>query len=456
MKSSMSLPEVKMPGWPVISTARTARSAAARSASAMAWYIAMVSAFFFSGRAISIVATPFRVAVLMLMPCLVGQARDHLGPVVGQVHQVRAGELRLVQRTVGEVRLQCARWASKSPAPCCRRSIAGASAVPAAIGGAPGMGLGQPVTHAAARVEHRKRQPAPRWRGTARLRFWKAVHRVLDALRRMLSICARVQPLRCVRQPLAAPSMALIADATVGKVCTSIGRSPAARSVRPPAAGRGAASDQTRSRMPAAPWPMPTHIVTMPYFSWWRRSACTTVAARIAPVAPSGWPSAIAPPIGLTFAGSRPTGVDHRQRLRGKGLVQLDPAHVVELQAGVLQRRRDGLDRADAHDLRRHAARRETDEARQRLQVVTLPRLFAGQDQRAGAVAGLRAVAGGDAALGGEHQGAAWPGLPALVSGRGPSSMLTVRALTLTAGGQVGAALDHLHRRHLVGELAGG
>ena len=57
-----------MPGWPVISTARTdASPAAARSASAMAWYMAMVSAFFFSGRAISIVATPFRVAVLMLM-----------------------------------------------------------------------------------------------------------------------------------------------------------------------------------------------------------------------------------------------------------------------------------------------------------------------------------------------------------------------------------------------------
>jgi hypothetical protein len=62
MKSSRSLPDVKMPGWPVISTARTALSAsAARSASAMAWYMACVIAFFFSGRAISIVATPLTV-----------------------------------------------------------------------------------------------------------------------------------------------------------------------------------------------------------------------------------------------------------------------------------------------------------------------------------------------------------------------------------------------------------
>src|SRR5262245_59041437 len=68
MKSSRSLPDVKTPGCPVISTARTAgSSAAARSASAIAWYIAAVSAFFFSGRAISMVATPFSVAVLMVM-----------------------------------------------------------------------------------------------------------------------------------------------------------------------------------------------------------------------------------------------------------------------------------------------------------------------------------------------------------------------------------------------------
>ena len=68
MKSSRSLPEVKMPGWPVSSTARTAGSApAATSASSIAWYMATVRAFFFSGRAISIVATPFSVAVLMAM-----------------------------------------------------------------------------------------------------------------------------------------------------------------------------------------------------------------------------------------------------------------------------------------------------------------------------------------------------------------------------------------------------
>ena len=44
----------------------------------------------------------------------------------------------------------------------------------------------------------------------------------------------------------------------------------------------------TRSKMPAAPMPVPTHMVTMPYLRLLRRSAWITVAARIAPVAPSG------------------------------------------------------------------------------------------------------------------------------------------------------------------------
>ena len=68
MKSSRSLPDVKMPGWPVISTARIVASAsAATMASAIAVYIACVSAFFFSGRAISMTATPLVLTVRMLM-----------------------------------------------------------------------------------------------------------------------------------------------------------------------------------------------------------------------------------------------------------------------------------------------------------------------------------------------------------------------------------------------------
>ena len=50
--------------------------------------------------------------------------------------------------------------------------------------------------------------------------------------------------------------------------------------------------------------PVPMHMVTMPYFCWRRRMPCRMVAVRTAPVAPSGWPRAIAPPSGLTLSGS--------------------------------------------------------------------------------------------------------------------------------------------------------
>jgi hypothetical protein len=41
---------------------------------------------------------------------------------------------------------------------------------------------------------------------------------------------------------------------------------------------------------------------------------------------PSGWPSAIAPPLGLTCSASSasPERAQHRQRLRGEGFVEFD------------------------------------------------------------------------------------------------------------------------------------
>ena len=87
--------------------------------------------------------------------------------------------------------------------------------------------------------------------------------------------------------------------------------------------------DHSASNTPAAPMPVPMHMVTMPYFCLRRRMPCTRVAMRTAPVAPSGWPSAMAPPSGLTLAGSRLEVAHHRQRLRGEGFVELDPVQLI-------------------------------------------------------------------------------------------------------------------------------
>src|SRR5450830_613775 len=68
----------------------------------------------------------------------------------------------------------------------------------------------------------------------------------------------------------------------------------------------------------------------------------------------------------------QPQRVHDRQRLGGKRFVEFDPVDVVLLQPGVAQRRRNGFNRADAHDLRRHAFGGKADEARQRLEAKLL------------------------------------------------------------------------------------
>ena len=74
----------------------------------------------------------------------------------------------------------------------------------------------------------------------------------------------------------------------------------------------------------------------------------------------------MAPPLRLTRSGSRPRRREHRQGLRGEGLVQLDDVDVVEREAGPRERLRHRLHRADAHDLGRHARHGVGDEARHR------------------------------------------------------------------------------------------
>src|SRR4029453_17611341 len=59
-----------------------------------------------------------------------------------------------------------------------------------------------------------------------------------------------------------------------------------------------------RSKMPAAPMPPPTHMVTSPYFALRRCISCSRVVLSFAPVQPSGCPSAIAPPLTLRRSGS--------------------------------------------------------------------------------------------------------------------------------------------------------
>src|SRR5439155_1226702 len=61
----------------------------------------------------------------------------------------------------------------------------------------------------------------------------------------------------------------------------------------------------------AMPWPTPMHMVARPYSaSRWPISRTSVLTSR-APLLPSGWPSAIAPPLTFTFSSSMPSSRMH-------------------------------------------------------------------------------------------------------------------------------------------------
>ena len=83
------------------------------------------------------------------------------------------------------------------------------------------------------------------------------------------------------------------------------------------------------------------------------------------PVAPSGWPSAIAPPLTFTFVRVHAEVAHRLQRDRGEGLVDLDEVDVGDRHAGLLQAALGGRRRAGQHDDRLgRGGRRRDDRAR--------------------------------------------------------------------------------------------
>ena len=77
-------------------------------------------------------------------------------------------------------------------------------------------------------------------------------------------------------------------------------------------------------------------------YTWWRGRVCRrasrpciAVKVRRAPLMPSGWPSAMAPPCGLTWSASsaRPSWRRHGDGLRGERFVELDQIEIGDLQA---------------------------------------------------------------------------------------------------------------------------
>eukprot|EP01137_Pigoraptor_chileana_P018042 Opistho-2@76946 len=262
MKSSMSLPEVKMPGWPVIRRARTSPAAAAALiASAMLWYMAAVSAFFFSGRAISMVATPLTIAVLMLMrmsPLLF----DQLLPVIGEVHQMCALVRLTTEHTIREMRGE--------------RALVGAEGIHGVeqalhrkLQALLGIecrrtrdGLVQRMRHRAARIEEGKGGRAQGRLEPGRLGLGEALDRELDALRGVLEHLRQgpgALQLGLLEQQLQHGLAGVAPGGKALKFAGATGERGRRRQQHPGLEKLPALHAHRRSMMPAAPWPAPTH-----------------------------------------------------------------------------------------------------------------------------------------------------------------------------------------------------
>ena len=162
---------------------------------------------------------------------------------------------------------------------------------------------------------------------------------------------------------------------------------------------------------------------------------------------PSGWPSAMAPPLTLTLAGSSPSSSHAHERLRRERLVELDEIEVADGEAGPLQRLARGRDRADAHDRRIDAGDGRRDDPGHRPQAELAGPVRLDQQDRGRAVVDARAVAGRDRAALGSEGG---PQAGQRLDGR-----VGARMLVAIDDERVALPLRDADRDDLVGEPAG-
>ena len=180
-------------------------------------------------------------------------------------------------------------------------------------------------------------------------------------------------------------------------------------------AASNAPTSHMRSSASDTPCPTPTHMVASasrpPLFS----SPCSAVSASRAPDMPSGWPSAIAPPCGLTCSASsaRPSWRRQASPCEANASLISIRSKSTDLESQPLHQLAGRRHRADAHHPRLHASRRHAEHAPARGEPVPLDSFLRGQDHRRRAVIDAGGVARGHGAgIAGERL-RAWPALRA-------------------------------------------
>ena len=169
-----------------------------------------------------------------------------------------------------------------------------------------------------------------------------------------------------------------------------------------------------------------------------RRSSCSSETTSRAPLMPSGWPRAIAPPLTFTRSGSMPssrtTASDCDANASFSSTRSMSPTR----DARAREQLRDGGDGTDAHHARVDAGRGRAAEHAERLDAEVARPLLAGDHERRRAVVDAARVAGRDGAT------------------RPERGLQRAELLGRRLGPRVLVALDAGDRHQLVGEPAGG
>ena len=210
-----------------------------------------------------------------------------------------------------------------------------------------------------------------------------------------------------------------------------------ARSSRPAGTRTRNVGRHSRSNRVALAWPPPSHISCSPRREPLRSSSPSRVAVSRAPEAAERMAERDGAPVDVDPLHVGVHLVRPREHDAGERLVDLDAVDRVERDAGALEDPRRRRDRRGEHEDGVVAGERERDDTRARREPEADRRLFAGDQDRSGAVADLRRVAGGDHAVGLERRlqrGEAFGG------GVGPDS--------LVGRHRARATVDHDRHRH--------
>ena len=144
----------------------------------------------------------------------------------------------------------------------------------------------------------------------------------------------------------------------------------------------------------AVPMPPPMQSVMSAVLLPVRSSSSSAVPRIMAPVAPSGWPIAIAPPLTLTLFGVEVERLAKAQHDRGESLVDLEQVDVVDRHARARKHLFRHVDWAGQHDRRLRADIGERAHPRPGFQARFFARLARAQEHRGGAVDDAGRIAG--------------------------------------------------------------